>query len=134
MKIFFILCLVRIPFTLKAQQVFDHVSYDTVYTTYVDHYAAFPGGNAKLLNSLSRNLKLIQPIDEEIYSKIIVSFIVDRDGSISNIVFERPKDFSTENKTLLIKLLKSMPCWEPALLNNKPVRSQFKLPINTCYR
>lgn len=59
--------------------------------------------------------------------KVIVQFIIEIDGSITNIIVLRDPGYGTGKEA--IRVLNSMPKWIPAELNGEKVRSQFTLPI-----
>lgn len=59
--------------------------------------------------------------------KVIMSFIVEKDGSLTDIKVMRDPGFGASKEA--IRVLKTMSKWKPALNNDKPVRSQFTLPI-----
>lgn len=85
----------------------------------------FPGGMDSLNIWISHNL--VYPTDSTIQGKVYVSFVVLKDGSISDIVIEKGMhpDFDKVAK----KLVKSMPNWKPGILNGKVVASRKRLPI-----
>ncbi|WP_206366995.1 energy transducer TonB [Sphingobacterium sp. SGG-5] len=66
-------------------------------------------------------------VKERVYGKVEVSFIVEKDGSLSS--FEILKDLGYGTGDALIKVLRKAPKWEPGIQNGKPVRVQYKLPI-----
>ena len=59
--------------------------------------------------------------------KIIVRFVVELDGSISNV--EVARGLSPEANREAIRVVRSMPRWKPGKNNGKAVRSRFSLPI-----
>lgn len=59
--------------------------------------------------------------------QVILSFVVEKDGSITDIKVLRDPGYGTGTEA--IRVLKSMPKWKPARQDNKTVRSQFTLPI-----
>ncbi len=88
----------------------------------------FPGGNDKLYTYLSKNFELTDDMKEnELKGKILTSFIVERDGSISNIKIIRDLGFGTGIQAE--RVLKKMPRWNPAVQNGKKVRCSFMIPI-----
>ncbi len=60
--------------------------------------------------------------------KVIVSFVVEKDGSLSDIKVLRDPGFGVGAEA--VRVLKGMPKWEPAKQNGAKVRSQFTLPIS----
>ncbi len=59
--------------------------------------------------------------------QVIVKFIVEKDGSLSDISILRDPGYGAGKEAL--RVLQSMPKWKPAMQNNRKVRSQFTLPI-----
>lgn len=59
--------------------------------------------------------------------QVIVKFIVEKDGSLSDIVILRDPGYGAGKEAL--RVLQNMPKWKPAIQNNRKVRSQFTLPI-----
>lgn len=59
--------------------------------------------------------------------KIIATFIVEEDGSLTNIKIIESNEPSLNRE--VVRVIKSMPKWNPATENGVPVRSDFKLPI-----
>lgn len=59
--------------------------------------------------------------------KVYVSFVVDTDGSLSNI--EIVKGFDQQLEKQIIKLLEEAPAWEPAIQQGRKVRTRMQLPI-----
>jgi len=89
----------------------------------------YPGGMKKLYQDLQRNLHYPQNgIDNRIAGKVYVSFVIETDGSISNIkvVRDLPGGFGTE----AVKAIKKLRNWEPGINENKPVRVSYMLPVN----
>ena len=88
----------------------------------------FPGGQQKLLEYISENLKYPKELAEIcVQGRVICSFIVERDGSLSNIKVERKVDPFLDREAL--RLVKSMPRWKPGKQQGVPVRVRSLLPI-----
>jgi protein TonB len=65
---------------------------------------------------------------EGLYGKVIVSFVIDTDGSLVDIKVIKDLGYGTGKEA--IRVLKLCPKWTPAVHNGKPVRSEFTLPIS----
>lgn len=107
----------------QSQQKSDGEIYATV-----DQQAEFPGGVEALFKWLSANL--IYPKEAQeigIEGKVGVKFVVNTDGSISDIQVSRSVHPSLDAEA--IRLVKKMPKWQPAKNNGVPVRSYFTLPF-----
>lgn len=100
---------------------------DKIYVV-ADSDAEFPGGTEALATFLSDNLKY--PEDAQyngIAGRVFVQFIINRDGSISDIEIMRNVHPSLDAEA--IRLVESMPKWTPAKVKGVAVRSYFYLPI-----
>lgn len=97
--------------------------------TIVEEMPKFPGGIEALFSYLSKTLKYpAMAKDANIQGKVYVTFIVDRDGSIANAQVLRGIGGGCDEEA--IKVVKSMPKWEPGKQRGKAVRVQYNLPIN----
>jgi protein TonB len=97
----------------KVEQIYEAVEED----------AEFPGG--KPSDFVSSHFNPDAAADVE--GKIIVRFVVELDGSISNVDVAR--GLSPEANREAIRVIRSMPRWKPGKNNGKAVRSRFSLPI-----
>lgn len=89
----------------------------------------FPGGESALLYFLSQNVKYPSlASDNGIYGKVIVNFVVNKDGSISDAKILRGVDPSLDKEAL--RVVYSLPKWKPGKQGGKPVRVSFSVPIN----
>lgn len=92
----------------------------------VDEEAAFPGGIDSFRNKVMNNFDN-SGLDQDEIMKTVVTFIVERDGSISGIKADG-KNVDFNNEALrTIKSIKGK--WIPAKIKGQPVRSYFKFPI-----
>lgn len=94
----------------------------------VDEVAQFPGGINKLSQFLSANI--VYPddaLENNVNGKVIVSFIVEIDGTISKIALYKKLGYGCDEE--VIRVIKLSPKWIPAQLDGKPVRSNFNLPV-----
>jgi periplasmic protein TonB len=98
-----------------------------VSTAVVEKTPMFPGGINAFLRIVGN--KFVAPeMDEEKVLKVIVFFIVEKDGSLSNITVPRTAGKALDEEA--IRVLKSIKTkWEPGIYNGQPVRTQFSLPI-----
>jgi hypothetical protein len=113
--------------TLKVNQRHKHISCETVYTT-VDEMPQFPGGVEKLREYLKLNLNYPSIVrDNGLTGTVYVSFIVEVDGMITNVREQRGLNKACNEES--IRIVKSMPIWNPGKLNGKTVRVEYSLPI-----
>jgi protein TonB len=67
-------------------------------------------------------------LENGVQGKVFVSFVVDTNGSISNVKITRGVDPSLDKEA--IRVVKSMPKWIPGKQNGQAVRVSFTVPIN----
>lgn len=104
----------------------DAVINKTEETPTVDTNPEFPGGPDALYNDfLKKNYKA--PYVDNLKGKIYVTFMVEKDGTLSNIKVLRDIGHGTGEEA--IRVLKLSPKWIPAKKNGKPVRWQYSFPI-----
>lgn len=98
-------------------------------TVQANQHAYFPGGQPALATWLSDNLKYPQEcIDKKIEGEVIVSFIVERDGTITGIRLEQAVDPKLDAEAK--RVVGVMPNWVAAEMNGAKARSRMMLPIN----
>lgn len=92
--------------------------------------ASFPGGISALSNFIIENLRYpAQAAENGIEGKVLVQFIVDKDGKITEPKIVRPVDPDLEAEA--IRLVRSMPDWIPATDDSDtPVSSIMTLPVS----
>ncbi len=101
------------------QEVVDD---NTIYNSAgVEVQAGFPGGPGKWQSYLRNNFT--SPEEPGLKGKVIVSFVVEKDGSLTDIKVLRDIGFGTGNEAL--RVLRKGPKWTPAVQNGKNVRSAF---------
>ena len=84
-----------------------------------------PGGMAKFYKFVGNNYRT--PEEEGLSGKVYVTFVVEKDGSLTDIKVLRDIGFGTGKEA--IRVLKSCPKWNPGEQNGKKVRVLFSLPI-----
>ena len=94
----------------------------------VEEPPTFPGGDAALYKWLGENLKYPEEAKElGIQGRVFVSFVVEPDGSTSNVVVKRGIGGGCDEEA--IRIVKAMPKWGAGKQRGQPVRVQFNLPI-----
>jgi protein TonB len=100
---------------------------DIMNTASVEKNPAFPGGINEFLKMVG-NRFVAPELDEEKTIKILVFFVVEKDGSLSNITVPKNPGFGLDIEA--IRVLKSIKTkWEPGIYKGKPVRTSYSLPI-----
>ena len=104
--------------TKKNDMVFD----------VVEVMPQFPGGQIAMMKYIMENMKYPeQAMKEGIQGRVAVRFIVEKDGSISDV-----KPVLSVHPLLnkeAVRVVESMPKWTPGKHNGKPVRVRFNLPV-----
>ncbi len=97
--------------------------------TVVENDPEFPGGMEALYKYLAQNIKYPQLArDNNITGRVYVTFVVERDGSITGCKVLR--DIGGGCGAEAVRVVKSMPKWTPGKQRGKAVRVQFNLPVN----
>lgn len=102
---------------------------DKIFTK-VEVEAGFPGGPAAWGRYLEKNLNANTPIDNgapEGTYKVIIRFVVSKDGSISDVQPETKMGYGMEEEAM--KIIKKGPKWTPANQNGRPVNAYRSQPI-----
>ena len=100
---------------------------DIIYTM-EEKIPTFPGGSLELIEYIARHLKYPKKAkDKGIHGRVIVSFIIDCDGSISDAKIVRGIDPDCDKEAL--RLINGMPRWIPAQLNGENIGVRLTLPI-----
>ena len=86
----------------------------------------FPGGIEKFYKYVGKNYQV--PEEEGLKGKVFVSFVVEKDGSLTDIKVIRDIGYGTGKEA--IRVLKQCPKWNPGEQNGKKVRVLYSLPIN----
>lgn len=94
----------------------------------VEENPEFPGGNAKLLEYVQKNLKYpMMARESDIQGKVYVGFVVEKDGSISNVRVLRGIGGGCDEEA--VRVVQSLPKFKPGKQRGNPVRVQYTLPI-----
>ncbi|SNU05731.1 protein TonB [Prevotellaceae bacterium MN60] len=94
----------------------------------VEQMPSFPGGPSALFEYLSKNIKYPVVAEENgIQGRVIVSFVVERDGSITDVRVVKSVDPSLDKEAQ--RVVKSMPRWIPGKQNGSAVRVKYTVPV-----
>ena len=95
----------------------------------VEDAPEFPGGNAKLMEFLSKNIHYPKNAEKNgIQGRVVVKFVVDKDGSIVDPRVVRSVDPALDKEAL--RVIKAMPKWKPGKRDGEPVRVEYTMPVN----
>lgn len=94
----------------------------------VEQMPSFPGGQAALFEFLSKNIRYPVVAEENgIQGRVIVTFVVERDGSITDVRVAKSVDPSLDKEA--VRVVSSMPAWIPGKQNGSAVRVKYTLPV-----
>ena len=94
----------------------------------VDEMPQFPGGPSALFEFLSKNIQYPKEAeDANLQGRVIVSFVVEKDGSVSNAKVVRPIDPLLDAEAL--RVVNSMPKWIPGKQNGEAFRVKYTIPV-----
>lgn len=96
--------------------------------TIVETMPEFPGGGAALMSFLSKNTNYpILAQENGVQGRVIVGFVVNKDGSIVDVKVLRGVDPSLDKEAA--RVVSSMPKWKPGMQRGKPVRVSYNVPV-----
>ncbi|MGL4291968.1 MAG: energy transducer TonB [Bacteroidales bacterium] len=114
--------IISMPAPVEEEEVTNEIF------TVVEDMPMFPGGESALLGYIGKSVKYPVIAQENgIQGRVIVSFVIERDGSVADAVVVRGVDPSLDKEA--IRVVKSMPKWTPGKQRGKPVRVKYTLPV-----
>ena len=88
----------------------------------------FPGGMAECLKFLGKNIKYpVQSQQAGVQGKVIVQFVVEKDGSVSNPKVVRSIDPDLDGEA--VRVISIMPKWKPGMQKGQAVRVKYTVPV-----
>ncbi|KQR70237.1 hypothetical protein ASF92_09570 [Pedobacter sp. Leaf176] len=95
----------------------------------VDEYPEFEGGMKAWAKYIQRNLRYpYEAQDANHQGKVFISFVVEKDGSISNVTLVKGIGFGCDEEAM--KVIKKSPLWKPGKNKGTPVRVRYNMPIS----
>jgi protein TonB len=95
----------------------------------VEEMPLFPGGDAALLKYIAENLRYpAEAIENKIQGKVILRFVVTPEGSVDRIGILRGINTLLDEEA--IRVVSSLPKWNPGKQNGKPVPVWFFVPVS----
>jgi protein TonB len=95
----------------------------------VEQMPSFPGGQSALMQYLQSNVKYPVVAQENgVQGRVVVSFVVERDGSITDVQVVRSVDPSLDREAQ--RVVRSMPKWIPGKQNGQAVRVKYNVPVS----
>lgn len=100
---------------------------DDVYDV-VEKMPKFPGGGAELMKYLSSNIKYpVEAHKAGIQGRVVVSFVVNKDGTVKDAKIVRSVDKSIDAEAL--RVISAMPKWQPGYQDGKVVSVRYTVPV-----
>lgn len=94
-----------------------------------DRMPSFPGGFDKLMDFMKKTMRYPEDVRKEnIQGRVILTFIVEKDGHLTDI--KVAKSISPLLNEEAIRIVKSMPKWNPGMQDGMKVRVKYTLPIS----
>ena len=95
----------------------------------VEEMPKFKGGDAKLMEFLMMNMKYPESaIKAKQQGRAVVGFVVGKDGTVSDVYIEKSTGYDVLDNEAM-RVVKSMPAWEPGKQKGKPVNVKYFVPI-----
>ena len=113
---------------IAAPEPPKHVVEETKIFTVVEQMPMFPGGDPALMGYLRDNIHYPTVAAENgVQGRVVVGFVVERDGSITDVNILRSVDPSLDREAM--RVVKSMPRWTPGKQNGSAVRVKYQVPV-----
>lgn len=120
----------KVEIAAPVQQVVEEEEVEEEVFVVVEKMPEFPGGQAALFKFLSENVKYPVIAQENgIQGRVICQFVVNKDGSIVDVEVVRSGGDASLDKEA-VRVIKSMPKWNPGQQRGKPVRVKYTVPVN----
>ena len=95
----------------------------------VEEMPQYPGGERAMMDYVAKNVVYPKEAqDKEISGRVFVSFVVEKDGSISNVEVKRGIGGGCDEEA--VRVISAMPKWKPGKMKGEPVRVSYMMPIN----
>lgn len=113
--------------TASAQKTIVSQSNQNVYDA-VEQMPEFPGGMPAMMEFLQTNIKYPKDaIKQNVGGRVMVMFVVEPDGSLSNVRVARKVFPSLDAEA--VRVVKAMPKWKPGKEKGRAVRVNFTMPV-----
>ena len=109
----------NIPQPVNSTRVYD----------VVEQMPSFPGGISGLRTYLNQNIRYPAEAQENcVQGRVVVSFVVEKDGHISDVTVFRSVDPSLDKEA--VRVIRNMPRWSPGKQGGEPVRVRYNVPVS----
>lgn len=114
---------------IPAPEPPKHVVEETKIFTVVEQMPMYPGGDGALMGYLRDNIHYPTVAAENgVQGRVVVGFVVERDGSITDVKILRGVDPSLDREAM--RVVKNMPKWTPGKQNGSAVRVKYQVPVS----
>lgn len=103
--------------------------------TPVEEQAQFPGGFKEMQKYINDNLRLLLKsvyINPDVNGKVYIKFVINESGAIENVQILKGINNCRICGDAAIQVISSMPAWQPAKMDGRPVKAYYNLPISFC--
>lgn len=110
-----------------VEEVNPSVDYNAIFTA-PETKPEFPGGTAAIYRHIAKTMRYPLIAQENgKQGKVIVSFIIEKDGTLSDVRVSKGVDPNLDKEA--IRIIKTLPNFTPGKMNGKPVRTSMSLPV-----
>ena len=125
-RIIFMVLAIMTTLSINAQS--EETLVEEKVSDVVEEMPQFPGGPSALFEYLSKNIQYPEAAKKNgIQGRVLVSFIVEKDGAISNAKVVKTVESSLDKEAL--RVVTTMPKWVPGKQNGEPVRVKYTAPL-----
>ena len=120
--------LMLLLFVFNYNSVTGQTSKDTTIYLTVEQSPSFPGGNKAMFHYIYSNLNYPDSAAKNnVQGKVYLKIVVEPDGSLSNIQVLKGIGYGCDKEA--VRIISSMPKWEPGMINGKKVRAYFSVMV-----
>ena len=111
-----------------SDQLYEQSAIEDEVKDIVEQMPSFPGGSTALMQYLNSNVKYPSIAEENgVQGRVICSFVVEKDGTISNVKVARSADPSLDKEA--VRVIMNMPKWIPGKQDGVPMRVKYTVPV-----
>jgi periplasmic protein TonB len=124
-RIMFVLYVIFFCQICSAQDVIEPIDNNIYSSAGIEKVPEFPGGIEGLTNHIKQNF--ILPNVKGLNGRVFVEFVIEKDGSVSDVKAIRDIGYRTGEEA--VRVVKLFPLWTPGQHNGKLIRIRYSLPI-----
>ncbi len=115
-------------YVYEAPEIEEEEIVEAEIFTVVEQMPEFPGGAAEMTKFIQKNIKYpMMARESDIQGRVYVNFVVEPDGSVSNVTVMRGIGGGCDEEA--IRIVNMMPKWNPGKQRGVAVRCSFTVPI-----